>query len=177
MNYVMVYLKMIEKRNLFSFFFFLKSYNKIGELMTIRFIDNLSFNVYLKKEIMGSMNIKNKVEIEKYLKKLITKLKDLYNITIEGFYDVNIYVDKYYGIIINFKKEKLDYYDYFNGIEFNIDIKETSFLYMVDDIPISLLDKLEIKQINNDIYLKLKKDLSQKDFMNLMEHAEKIIKV
>lgn len=145
--------------------------------MNIKFIDDLTFNIYIKKEKLKNVNIENKDEIEKYLKTLISNLKSKYKLIIEGFYDVNVYVDKYYGIILNFNKEKLDYYDYFNGIEMNITIKETSFLYKVNDIPINLLTKLKVTQINDDLYLKIIKDLNQKEFMNLMEHTEKIIKI
>ena len=145
--------------------------------MNIKFIDDLTFNIYVKKEKLKIINIKNKSELEKYIKEIIEVLKNIYNIRIEGFYDVNVYIDKYYGIILNFNKEKLEYYDYFNGIEINVIIKEVSFLYKVSDIPFNLLNKLEIKQINNNIYLKIIKELNQKEFMNLIEHTEKIIKI
>lgn len=145
--------------------------------MNIKFIDNLTFNIYIKKEKLKKIDIKNKSELEKYLREIIETLKNIYNINIEGFYDVNVYVDKYYGIILNFNKEKLEYYDYFNGIEMNINLKEASFLYKVSDIPFNILNKLEIKQLNNSIYLKIIKELNQKEFMNLIEHTEKIVKI
>ena len=145
--------------------------------MNIKFIDDLTFNVYVKKEKLKKINIKNKSELEKYIKEIIEVLKNIYNIRIEGFYDVNVYIDKHYGIILNFNKEKLEYYDYFNGIEINVIIKEVSFLYKVSDIPFNLLNKLEIKRLNNSIYLKIIKELNQKEFMNLIEHTEKIIKI
>ena len=96
--------------------------------MNIKFIDDLTFNVYVKKEKLKKINIKNKSELEKYIKEIIEVLKNIYNIKVEGFYDVNVYIDKHYGIILNFNKEKLEYYDYFNGIEINVIIKEVSFL-------------------------------------------------
>ena len=145
--------------------------------MNIKFIDNLTFNIYIKKEKLKKIDIKNKSELEKYLKEIIEILKNIYNIKVEGFYDVNVYIDKYYGIILNFNKEKLEYYDYFNGIEMNINIKEVCFLYKVSDIPFNILNKLEIKQLNNNIYIKIIKELNQKEFMNLIEHTEKIIKI
>ena len=145
--------------------------------MNIKFIDDLTFNVYVKKEKLKKINIKNKSELEKYIKEIIEVLKNIYNIKVEGFYDVNVYIDKHYGIILNFNKEKLEYYDYFNGIEINVSIKEVSFLYKVSDIPFNLLNKLEIKRLNNSIYLKIIKELNQKEFMNLIEHTEKIIKI
>ena len=144
--------------------------------MKIKFIDNLSFNVYIRKEKIKNIDIKNINEMEKYLKNIINKLKYIYNLTIQGFYYVNVYIDKYYGIIVNFNKDRLEYYDYFNGqVELNVNLKETNFLYKIDNIPIHLLNKMEIKRIDNDIYLKITKELTQKEFMNLIEHTEKIL--
>ena len=128
--------------------------------MNIKFIDDLTFNVYVKKEKLKKIDIKNKSELEKYLREIIEILKNIYNIKLEEFYDVNVYIDKYYGIILNFNKEKLEYYDYFNGIEMNINLKEASFLYEVSDIPFNILNKLEIKQLNNNIYIKIIKELN-----------------
>ena len=145
--------------------------------MNIKFVDSLTTNIYIKKEELKNINVKNKLEIEKYLKDIVIRLRKKYNLIIEGFYDVNIYMDKYYGIIINFNREKLDYYDYFNGLEMNIVIKETNFLYLVKDIPFNIIEKLEIKKINDNLYLKIIKELNQKEFMNLIEYTEKIIKL
>lgn len=146
--------------------------------MKIKFIDNLTFNVYIRKEEIKNINVKSKKEIETYLKTIINKLRNIYYLNIEGFYNIKIYIDNYYGIIINFNKEKLDYYDYFNGgIELDINIIEVSFLYKVDDIPKKILKKLEMNQIDDDIYIKIVKELDQKEFMNLIEHTEKIIKI
>ena len=146
--------------------------------MKIKFIDNFSFDIHIRKEEIKNINVKNKGEMETYLKEIINKLQNIYKLEIGGFYNINIYVDDYYGIIINFNKEKLEYYDYFNGgIELNINIKEATFLYKVDDIPKKLLDKTEIKLVDNDLYISIIKELNQTEFMKLMEHAEKIIKI
>lgn len=145
--------------------------------MNIKFIDDLTFNIYVKKEQIKNINTKINEEIELFLKELIKKIKKIYNINIEGFYDVYVYIDKYYGIIFNFNKEKLEYYDCFNSVEMSINIKNVDFLYKVNDVPINILKKIEVKNINNNLYIKINKELNKKEFMNLMEHTEKIIKI
>lgn len=146
--------------------------------MKIELIDKLTFDIFIIKEKIKDIKVKDQQEIEKYLMKIIDKLKTIYKLEIEGFYNINIYIDNYYGIMINFNKEKLGYYDYFNGqLELNINIKEVSFLYKINDIPKKLLNKIEVKQIDNEIYIKIIKELNQKEFMNLIEHTEKIIKI
>lgn len=143
--------------------------------MKIKFIDDLTFNIYVRKEEVSKIDIKNQEALEKYLKLIFNKIKNRYNIIVEGFYNVIIYIDKSFGIIFNLNKEKLDYYDYFNGqIDLNITIKEVEFLYKIDNVSNSLLNKLELKQINNDIYYKINKELNNKEYMYLMEHIEKI---
>ena len=146
--------------------------------MKIKFVDNLKFNIYVRKDEINKINIKEKIEIEKYIRNIINKLKNIYKLNIEGFYNINIYVDKYYGLEIVFNKELSEYYDYFNGqIEFNISIKRVCFLYKLDNISKKMLNKFETKKIENDLYLKIDKELNQKEFMNLIEHTEKIIKI
>ena len=143
--------------------------------MKIKFIDDLTFNIYVSKEEISKIDIKNQEALEKYLKLIFNKIKNRYNIIVEGFYNVIIYIDKSFGIIFNLNKEKLDYYDYFNGqIDLNITIKEVEFLYKIDNVSNSLLNKLELKQINNDIYYKINKELNNKEYMYLIEHIEKI---
>ena len=86
-----------------------------------------------------------------------------------------IYIDKNFGVIFNLNKEKLDYYDYFNGqVDLNITIKEVEFLYKIDDIPNYLLKKIEMTQIKDDMYYKIIKKLNNKEDMYLIEHIEKI---
>ena len=75
--------------------------------MKIKFIDNLTFNVYIRKEEIKNINVKSKKEIETYLKTIINKLRNIYYLNIEGFYNIKIYIDNYYGIIINFNKENV----------------------------------------------------------------------
>ena len=143
--------------------------------MKIKFIDDLTFNIYVSKEEISKIDIKNQEALEKYLKLIFNKIKNRYNIIVEGFYNVIIYIDKSFGIIFNLNKEKLDYYDYFNGqIDLNITIKEVEFLYKIDNVSNSLLNKLELKQINNNIYYRINKELNNKEYMYLIEHIEKI---
>ena len=77
-----------------------------------------------------------------------------------GYIEVKIYIDNNYGVIINIKKEELEYFDYFNDeIEMNIEIINDSFLYKINEI----YDKEQIK--NKKIY-------KQKD--NLYINIDKI---
>ena len=143
--------------------------------MSIKYLDSLNIVIYLKKEILDNNNFKEKEEIEKYLKKLFKILKNKYEITIEGFYNINIYIDKYYGAVLHLEKEDLDYFDYFkNQVDMKITIINTSFLYEVDDIPYDILNKFNVIVKNNNIYLEIKEELSPLEKMKLLENSKLI---
>ena len=141
--------------------------------MSVKLIDNLTLDIYIKKELLNNINFNNKDNLEEYLKKLFKTLKDKYSIIVEGSYDITIYVDKYYGIILHLEKDDLDYYDYFkNQVDMRIVIVHTDFMYHVEDIPTSLVNKVKVYIKNNCIYLKIKKQLTDLEMMRLLENSE-----
>lgn len=141
--------------------------------MSIKFIDENVFDIYIKKDGLGNVDFNNKDNIEKYLKKLFRILKNKYFVKIEGFYNITIYIDKYYGVIFHLEKEELEYYDYFkNQVDMRIISIDTEFLYLVDDIPNVLSNKIKICIINNNIYLKIKQELTNLEMMNLIENSK-----
>ena len=138
--------------------------------MSIKFIDELILDIYIKKELIDNIDFNNKEDLEKYLKKLFKVLKNKYEIIIEGFYDVTVYIDKYYGVIIHLEKDDIEYYDYFkNKVYMRIITRDTDFLYLVEDIPNNLLNKMDIIVINNQIHLKIKEELNRVEMMRLLE--------
>lgn len=146
--------------------------------MSIKFIDENVFDIYIKKDGLGNVDFNNKDNIEKYLKKLFRILKNKYFVKIEGFYNITIYIDKYYGVIFHLEKEELEYYDYFkNQVDMRIISIDTEFLYLVDDIPNRLSNKIKICIINNNIYLKIKKELTNLEMMNLIENSKIVYEV
>lgn len=140
--------------------------------MSIKFIDDLVFDIYLKQKFIIDIDFNSKEVLENYLKKLFKTLKDKYSIILEGFYNITIYKDKYYGAIIHLEKEDIDYYDYFkNKVDMRIVVVDAEFLYLVDDIP-SNLDKFKVIIKDNNIYLKIIKELNKVEMMNLLENSK-----
>lgn len=141
--------------------------------MSIKFIDEITFDIYIKKDLIDNIDFNNKDDLEKYLKRLFKILKDKYNILVEGFYDITVYKDKYYGVVIHLEKEDLEYYSYFrNQVDMRIITVESEFLYLVDDIPYNIFDKINILVKENEIYLKIKKELSKLEMMQLLENSK-----
>lgn len=140
--------------------------------MSIKFIDSLTLDIYIKKELIDNIDFKNKEDLEDYLKKLFKTLKDKYNIEIVGFYDITVYIDKYYGVIFHLEKEDLEYYNYFKSqVDMKLVIMDTEFMYEVDDIPMDLLNKINVYIKDKNIYIKIKKELTKLEMMLLLENS------
>lgn len=136
--------------------------------------ENIVF--FLNKIYLDNVDIKDESLIEKKLIKLINKIQKQYNIDLNGYYNVYIYKDKNYGLIIEMEKEKLDYLDYFNNqIELNIEIIEDTFLYKTDNIftiDKTLLEKLIIYINKDEIYLKIKENINDIELGQIIENSQ-----
>lgn len=134
------------------------------------------YEFFIPKKSLVKINFDNKDTLENYFQDFFLKLKNNYKFDVCGFYEIKIYIDNYYGVVISMIKEDIDYFDYFNA---NIDMKiskpqKINFLYKIDDL--FLLDKKMLKKMiiyyyQNNYYLKIKK-ISDKEFTKLLEFCE-----
>lgn len=122
---------------------------------------------------MNQVNFENLDELEKYLKDLFKMLDDKYNITIEGFYDIVIYIDNNYGVALSLKREDFEYYNYLKKqVDMNIITKKTKFVYEIDDINFNFLNKFETIKFNDKLYLIIKKKLTNREMLILSENSK-----
>ncbi len=132
--------------------------------------------VFLNKTYIQNIDLTDKSSVEKYLGKLILQIKRKYDIELYGYYNITLYVDMNYGIIINIKKEELEYLDYFNNeLEMNIEVIEDSFLYQIEDIfslDKYILNKFEIYKNKEKLFLKAKENISDIELGLILENAK-----
>lgn len=129
--------------------------------------------LYLNKMYIISLDFTDKEATEKYMKRLLTKISSKYDIEIDGYYVVNLYVDMNYGVVIEIIKEELEYLDYFsNQIEINTKVVEGSFLYEVYNVDFSLLKKFVVYKIKDKLYLRVKENLSDLEMGRVLEGAD-----
>ena len=141
--------------------------------MSIKFNSDLVFDIYVKKYLIEDIDFSIKSDIENYLKKLFKTLNNKYNIAVEGFYNITVYIDKYYGIVLHLEKEELDYYEYYkNQVDMRLVTVHTDFMYEVDDIPFDIINKVKISDKNKNIYLTLKEKLTDLEMMKLLENSK-----
>ena len=100
--------------------------------MNINIIDEYNTVIYLNKSIIKFIDFSN---VENELDKIFLKLKNTYNISISGYYDVDIYCDDNYGVVIKLTQSDIDSFDYLDKIiSMNINTYNKEFLYKLDDI-------------------------------------------
>ncbi len=127
--------------------------------------------LYLNKLYIKNLNFSDKEMLQTYLRKLLLKLHTNYGLEINGYYDITIYIDQNYGVIMEVKKEELEYLDYFGKtLEINTKIINDSFLYEVSDV--EYFNKYHI--FNNHLYISLDKPISN---INMGRFLEKVIKI
>ena len=143
--------------------------------MKVEVISN-GYIIYLNQFNLIDIDFKNMDILEDSFKNLLKKLNNYYHIDINGYYNINVYIDSYYGAILQIEKESLDYYDYFESDTIAMRIKkiDADFLYEVEDFLFAkdFLNKFKLITKNNHIYLKIIDDLSYKEYLLLTEMSK-----
>ena len=125
--------------------------------------------LFLNKLYIQRIDFTNKEATEKYIKGLLFKLKDNYDLNFSGYYNINIYVDLNYGIIVEIIKEELEYLDYFgNQVEINTKVINDSFLYEVFDYDDFISNDFTIYSYKDKFYLRIN---------NLIDNLGKVIEL
>ena len=138
--------------------------------MKIDFKDG-NYIIYLNKYNVINMDFNNTKVLENDLKDLLLRLKKYYKIDIQGYYNITIYIDDYYGAILKIE-EGDDYYDYFDDtVALRLKKIKSKFLYEIDDISYvyNYIDKLKINTNKGKIYIEILKCLENKDYLKLLE--------
>jgi len=141
--------------------------------MKIDFRDN-NFVVFLNKKYSEKINFFNNNELETYFRSLFIKFKDIYNIDISGSYNIEVFNDNNYGIVLSIEQDDSEYFDYYSDqIDMSIIIsKYDQFIYkLIGNLNDNIKKDCELFIYNNDIYVKPK----NVNFINigyLIENAE-----
>ncbi|MFI3307793.1 MAG: hypothetical protein R3Y21_04420 [Mycoplasmatota bacterium] len=139
---------------------------QISEFMTI---------IYLKDKIV---DFEEKHLIEDYFISLFQTLKEKYNLNVKGYYNIKIYVDKFYGSVFLLEKEDIETYDFSDTVDMRVELPiKKEFMFKINDLNfIENMDKFILYKDKFNLYLKIKKDLTKKEISYLLEHSEIIYK-
>jgi hypothetical protein len=144
--------------------------------MKIEYLNDYNFYIYLNKNYISDLEIKNRECVEKYFKKMFLNLKNNHHLDIYGYYNIKVYVNNNYGLIIDVLKLSNDYFKMpSNKVDMKIMIDYDSiFLYELDDY--FFIDKYKdnIKNIyykDGKYYVELNDDVDELFYFNLLEHS------
>lgn len=148
--------------------------------MKILFLNDREFILFLNEFYSSELDLESKENLEKYFRKLFLKIHKYYNIVLTGYYNIHLYHDMNYGVIIKINREDLDYYDYFdNGVDM-VDMcilveKQDGFLYRFEDyleVEPNILKKGMLYRYQNKFYLRLKEKVRTMELGKVLEFSE-----
>lgn len=102
-------------------------------------------------------------DIKKILINVFDNLEKYYNITFTSDYNLELYINRYYGMILEIKENEDFIYDDIVNLKLNI-LRDTLFLYEVDD-PLEYIN-YEIYYYNDRFYVNAKRE-----DINLIENS------
>ncbi|MBR2833437.1 MAG: hypothetical protein IKE75_03285 [Bacilli bacterium] len=138
------------------------------------FLKDNKIILYLNRFYFNNVDFNDKEGLNLYIKKLLQKLEDIYNLELKGFYTITMHIDKNYGVVMEIKGEDSLYLDYFsNTLDINLKVYEDNFLYDVSDVDIS--DDYDIYIYDNHIYVRFNKILSNIQMGRIMEKTNDIL--
>ncbi len=136
--------------------------------------------IYLNNHYIDKVNFLDVDSIEDYMNDLMENLKKNYDLKINGYYNIDVYRNDIYGIIISMKKEDIEYYEYFNDqVDMQITIhNNVEFLYKINDFffiknYLSNND-FSLYKYNNELYIKLNKKVDYINLGNILEYCTEI---
>lgn len=136
--------------------------------------------IYLNNYYVNKVDLLDLESLEDYMNNLINNLKKNYDIKINGYYNIDVYQNNNYGIIIHMQKEDIEYYEYFTDqIDMQITIhNNVDFLYKISDF-FSIKNFLNdndflLYKYDNELYIKINKKIDYINFGNVLEYCTEI---
>ena len=142
------------------------TYYIIGGKMRLEIIDNDNYKVFINYFYSEKIDIDNKEELGKYIKNIILKLKKLYNIVLQGLYEIHVYVVDFIGIILEINNVE-NYFSKTIDLKIIVHSDEEIYLKVLRDELICEYN--DLKYFDKYFYLNIK-DLKEKDIYKLVEN-------
>ena len=114
----------------------------------MKIIINDRIIIYLNNEYLKYKNY-DISKIEEYFKSIFQTLKYCYNLEIYGYYEIDVYIDKNYGIVIEMEKDDIDF-ECYDQIDMRVTFHNQKFLYQIEDIEYNK----KIYKYKNKYYIK-----------------------
>lgn len=144
--------------------------------MKVEHVSEYNFYIYLNKYYLADLELNDKQCVEEYFKKVFINLKNNYHLDIYGYYNIRVYANKQYGIIIDVFKLSNDYFKMpGNKVDMKIMIdSDNKFLYEIVDYFLIESYKNCIRNIyykDEKYYLELNDNVDEVFYLYLIEHS------
>lgn len=135
--------------------------------MKVEIIDEDNYKIFINNDYKKDLDVDNKDELGKYIKQIILKIRKIYNVLLEGFYEVHVYVIKFIGIILEIKN--IDSY-LGKTVDLKIIVHNDEEVYL-KVYRYELIESYHrLKYLNNYFYLDIN-DLLEEDVYKLIESS------
>ena len=134
--------------------------------MRLEIIDNDNYKVFINNFYSEKIEIDNKEELGKYIKNIILKLKKIYNIILQGLYEIHVYVIDFIGIILEINNVD-SYFSKTIDLKIIVHNDEDIYLKVFRDELVEKHDNL--KYFNKYFYVNIK-DIRESDIYKLIEN-------
>lgn len=152
--------------------------------MKVSIEDENNFIVFLNNK---NFFLDDKNDLEQQFKSIFNDIKLRYQFDVSGYYDIIVYKDKIYGMILSMKKEDIEYLDYFdNQVEMRIVTSPyDKFIYKLENNDLNIpFDNCEVRSFRGNIYIIPHNNVKNIEFAQILEYttvkygeeADKIIK-
>lgn len=133
--------------------------------MKLEILDEDSYKIFINDDYIKQIDINNKEDLSNNIKLIIVKIKKVYDIILEGFYEVHVYPINNIGLILEIKN--IDSY-LSKSIDLRIIVHNEEDMY----IKLSRYELIKkynnIKYLNNYFYLNVN-EINKKDKYHLIE--------
>jgi len=135
-------------------------------------INNNLFRLNILKDNINDLNIFDYDDVKKFIFKILEKYIFKYNLL--GTLYLDVYIDDYYGIIVDIKRKNFKTYDDYVEIKITFHL-DNIFLYKIDYF--DLLENTNIKKqriyyYKNNYYLEIINEINTSDYFNLLEISD-----
>ena len=135
-------------------------------------LDNIT--IYLNKDYLKKIKFNLEENVEKEFKKLFLKIKNIYNINMCGYYEVVVYENALYGIIIELEKDDDEYVKIFGDtLDMKIVFKfDSDIYYELEEFDKYDFNKYHLYYYNDKFYIELKdKNINYREYLRLLENS------
>lgn len=136
-------------------------------------LNNLT--VYLNNKYLEKIKFDLKNNVEQQFKRLFIKIKNIYNIEMSGYYEVTVYLNDIYGMIIEIEKDDDEYVKLFGDtVDMKITFKfDSSIFYKLDEYMSFDFDDYDLYYYNDSFYMELNNEVifNYSQYLNLLENS------